>query len=80
MLHHRLCSQACSPWHRCCEQSRAPDLKAANGPGNPWLGAMDFDPEHNVVVLFSFRDKRVWAYRHKEVAAGTKATITAAQP
>ncbi len=56
------------------------DLKAANGPGNPWLGAMDFDPEHNVVVLFSFRDKRVWAYRHKEVAAGMKATITADRP
>ncbi len=55
------------------------DLKAANGPGNPWVGAMDFDPEHNVVVLFSFKDKRVWAYRHKEVAAGTKATIPAAK-
>ncbi len=47
------------------------DLKAANGPGNPWVGAMDFDPEHNVVVLFSFKDKRVWAYRHKAVRPGT---------
>jgi len=47
------------------------DLKAANGPGNPWVGAMDFDPEHNVVVLFSFKDKRVWAYRHKAVGPGT---------
>jgi HEAT repeat protein len=53
------------------------DLKAENGPGNPWVGAMDFDPEHNVIVLFSFRDKRVWAYRHKEVPAGTKVNITA---
>jgi HEAT repeat protein len=53
------------------------DLKAANGPGNPWVGAMDFDPEHNVVVLFSFKDKRVWAYRHKDVLTGTKATVTA---
>ncbi len=53
------------------------DLKAANGPGNPWVGAMDFDPEHNIVVLFSFKDKRVWAYRHKEVAVGTKAIIAA---
>lgn len=48
------------------------DLKAKNGPGNPWVGAMDFDPEHNVLVLFSFRDKQVWAYRHKAVEAGTK--------
>ncbi|HJZ58086.1 MAG TPA: HEAT repeat domain-containing protein, partial [Gemmataceae bacterium] len=49
------------------------DLKAANGPGNPWVGAMDFDPEHNVLVLFNFKDKRVWAYRHKPVAVGTRA-------
>ena len=49
------------------------DLGAKNGPGNPWVGAMDFDPEHNVVVLFSFKDKQVWAYRHKPVAAGTQA-------
>lgn len=48
------------------------DLKATNGPGNPWVGAMDFDPEHNVIVLFSFRDKRVWAYRPKAVPAGTR--------
>jgi hypothetical protein len=49
------------------------DLKAKNGPGNPWVGAMDFDPEHNVFVLFNFRDKQVWAYRHKAVAVGTRA-------
>jgi len=49
------------------------DLKAKNGPGNPWVGAMDFDPEHNVFVLFSFKDKQVWAYRHKAVEVGTKA-------
>jgi hypothetical protein len=49
------------------------DLKARNGPGNPWVGAMDFDPEHNVFVLFNFRDKQVWAYRHRPVAEGTKA-------
>lgn len=50
------------------------DLKAKNGPGNPWVGAMDFDPEHNVFVLFSFRDKQVWAYRHKAVEVGTIAS------
>jgi hypothetical protein len=33
---------------------------------------MDFDPEHNVVVLFYFKDKQVWAYRHKAVEAGAK--------
>jgi HEAT repeat protein len=49
------------------------DLKAKNGPGNPWVGAMDFDAEHNVFVLFNFRDKQVWACRHKAVAAGTAA-------
>lgn len=49
------------------------DLKAKNGPGNPWVGAMDFDPEHNVVVLFSFRDKQVWAYRPSAVEVGTRA-------
>jgi hypothetical protein len=47
------------------------DLKAQNGPGNPWVGAMDFDPEHNVFVLFSFRDKQVWAYRARSVPVGT---------
>jgi hypothetical protein len=49
------------------------DLKAKNGPGNPWVGAMDFDPEPNVFVLFNFRDKQIWAYRHKVVEAGTRA-------
>lgn len=56
------------------------DLTAANGPGNPWVGAMDFDSEHNVAVLFNFKDKRVWAYRHKAVAAGTMATVSPAGP
>jgi hypothetical protein len=49
------------------------DLQAKNGPGNPWVGAMDFDPEHNVFVLFSFRDKQVWAYRAGAVESGTRA-------
>jgi HEAT repeat protein len=49
------------------------DLKAKNGPGNPWVGAMDFDPEHNVFVLFSFKQKQVWAYRHRDVKPGTRA-------
>jgi hypothetical protein len=33
---------------------------------------MDFDPEHNVFVLFSFRDRQVWAYRLQSVAPGTR--------
>jgi hypothetical protein len=33
---------------------------------------MDYDPEHNAVVLFSFRDKRVWAYRPQAVPVGTR--------
>jgi hypothetical protein len=49
------------------------DLKPRNGPGNPWVGAMDFDAEHNVFVLMSFKDKQVWAYRHRGVAEGTRA-------
>ena len=49
------------------------DLKVKTGPGNPWVGAMDYDPEHNVFVLFNHRDKQVWAFRHKVVAAGTTA-------
>lgn len=48
------------------------DLKPKSGPGNPWVGAMDFDPEHNVFVLFHYRDKQVWAYRHQAVPVGTK--------
>lgn len=43
------------------------------GPGNPWVGAMDFDPEHNVFVLFNNADKQVWAFRYAPVAAGTRA-------
>jgi HEAT repeat protein len=50
------------------------DLNPKNGPGNPWVGAMDFDPEHNVFVLMSFKDKQVWAYRHKTVAGETRAS------
>ncbi len=49
------------------------DLNVKTGPGNPWVGAMDYDPEHNAFVLFNYRDKRVWAFRYKAVAAGTKA-------
>jgi hypothetical protein len=49
------------------------ELQAKNGPGNPWVGAMDFDPEHNVFVVFNHRDRTVWAYRHQKVAAGTQA-------
>ena len=49
------------------------DLNVPSGPGNPWVGAMDFDPEHNVLVLFNHRDRQVWAYRYKQVAVGTRA-------
>lgn len=49
------------------------DLKISNGPGNPWVGAMDYDPEHNAFVLFNFADKHVWALRLKPVNAGMKA-------
>lgn len=48
------------------------DLNVKTGPGNPWVGAMDYDPEHNVFVLFNFRDRNVWAYRYKAVTAGAK--------
>jgi hypothetical protein len=48
------------------------DLQVKTGPGNPWVGAMDYDPEHNVFVLFNYRDKQVWAFRHKHVPVGTK--------
>ncbi len=41
------------------------DLKVKTGPGNPWVGAMDYDPEHNVFVLFNHQDKQVWAFRYK---------------
>jgi hypothetical protein len=49
------------------------DLNVKTGPGNPWVGAIDFDPEHNVFVLFNHNDKQVWAFRSKAVALGTKA-------
>jgi len=48
------------------------DLKVKTGPGNPWVGAMDYDPEHNVFVLFNHGDKQVWAFRYRQVAPGTK--------
>ncbi|MEX0715299.1 MAG: HEAT repeat domain-containing protein [Planctomycetaceae bacterium] len=48
------------------------DLNPPNGPGNPWVGAMAFDPEHNAIVLFHFTDKKVMAYRHKPVEPGTR--------
>jgi hypothetical protein len=35
---------------------------------------MDFDPEHNVFVLFDHNDKQVSAFHYKDVAIGTKAT------
>lgn len=47
------------------------DLKPKGGPGNPWVGAMDFDPEHNVFVVFNHRERSVWAYRLKAVPVGT---------
>jgi hypothetical protein len=46
------------------------DLNVKTGPGNPWVGAMDYDPEHNVFVLFNHADKQVWAFRHRPVAVG----------
>jgi hypothetical protein len=49
------------------------DLRAKGGPGNPWVGAMDFDAEHNVLVVFHARDRSVWAYRYKAVAGGAVA-------
>ncbi len=49
------------------------DLNVKTGPGNPWVGAMDFDAEHNVFVLFNHNDKHVWAFRYKDVATGTRA-------
>jgi hypothetical protein len=49
------------------------DLNVKTGPGNPWVGAMDFDPEHNVFVLFNHNDKQVWAFRHKQIEPGTRA-------
>jgi hypothetical protein len=51
------------------------DLQARNGPGNPWVGAIDFDPEHNVFVLFNQRGKQVWAYRYQAVPMGTEVSI-----
>lgn len=48
------------------------DLNPPNGPGNPWVGAMAFDPEHNVAVLFHFSQKKVLAYRYGAVEPGTK--------
>jgi hypothetical protein len=48
------------------------DTGAVNGPGNPWVGSTAFDPEHNVLVMFHFRNGHVWAYRHKPVEPGTR--------
>jgi hypothetical protein len=47
--------------------------KKSPADGNPWVGAIDFDPEHNVFVLFNHKDKRVWAFRHKTLAIGARA-------
>jgi hypothetical protein len=60
-------------WSYDVRTNRWTDLKPAGGPGNPWVGAMDFDPEHNVFVLFNYRGKQVWAYRYKNVPVGTEA-------
>ncbi|KKL05804.1 hypothetical protein LCGC14_2602370, partial [marine sediment metagenome] len=45
------------------------DAAPGGGPGNPWVGAMAFDPEHNAAVLFDYGRKTVWAYRYKGVPA-----------
>ena len=51
------------------------EVKGAGGPGNPWVGAMTFDAEHNVALIFNFRGRNVWAYRHKQVPVGTKVKL-----
>jgi hypothetical protein len=51
------------------------EIKDAGGPGNPWVGAMTFDAEHNVALVFNFRGKTVWAYRHKSVPVGTEVQL-----
>jgi hypothetical protein len=33
---------------------------------------MDYDPEHNAVVLYNFRDKWVWEYRPRAVSVGPR--------
>jgi hypothetical protein len=48
------------------------EVEGAGGPGNPWVGAMAFDTEHNLVVVHAFRGRKVWAYRHKSVPVGTQ--------
>lgn len=60
-------------WTYDVRTNRWTDLAPANGPGNPWVGAMDFDPEHNVYLLFNLKTRSVWAYRLKAVAHGTQA-------
>lgn len=47
------------------------EIANAGGPGNPWVGAMVFDPEHNVVLVMNFRARNVWAFRHAAIAEGT---------
>ena len=54
---HELLAEDSLTWSYDVRTNTWTDLKAKNGPGNPWVGAMDFDPEHNVFDLFSFRDK-----------------------
>ncbi|MFC1479530.1 HEAT repeat domain-containing protein [Planctomycetota bacterium] len=51
------------------------EVADAGGPGNPWVGAMTFDPEHNAALVFNFRGKTVWAYRHAQVPAGTSVQL-----
>jgi hypothetical protein len=52
------------------------DLNPENGPGNAWVGAMDFDAEHNVFLLFNHRTGTVWAYRYGDVPRGTSVAPT----
>jgi hypothetical protein len=35
------------------------DSNPKSGPGNPWVGAVDFNPEHNVFVHFNHKDRRL---------------------
>ncbi len=59
-------------WTYDVRANRWTDLAPKNGPGNAWVGAMDFDPEHNVFVLFNHHTSTVWAYRLATVTPGTK--------
>src|SRR5262249_4682106 len=68
------CGGSAAPvtWAYDVRTNTGPDLKAKTGRGNPWVGAMDFDPDPNVCLLFNFRDGQVWAYRPKPVKPGAR--------